>query len=483
MTELKGIPTNDFDLSKEKKLKTSTFKRQKKDTLNIIERTANLQKINVNLLFDRLKIWVDLGENGEKVGFRLGQLMEKSEISYLSPEKKWMVENKKINIPNVKNPYSDAKEEDNEISINKNRKENKYPNCSINYNLYRNTIGINNIYIYNDILVIDITGKFMADYGDLGYLHTNNINEVLDKLKNLGLFSFNNANFLKYAGCFLCDCTLDILFPHETQIIRMINAIGSFCPIISDITKAYKYQYNGILMKRNTLIDQGFSFIFYRKYKELKNSILRETKPVTYTQTIGESGENIAKHTLRLECHLYKMDAIRKFLMIEPKTKGIVLLKDVLKSKEPVILNVLKNLGIDISDLYKRLDGYELNPNFFNKDDYMPFDYFKKMFLAESLANLLKENNFNLPALKNHLLTEYNLDISNPLVNKQINTIKLYLFDFLIFNKPKTVSSIILLLTLITDVYFGELPPKKTVKHRRTKKIKETKGKVLVNFN
>lgn len=476
------IPTNDFDLEKEKRPELSTIKRQRKCAKNIIERTMALTKIKVNLKFDRLKIWVDLNKHGEKVGFRLGQMMKKSDFSYLSPEKKWQVINDVASVTHTKCPYCDEDEYDDEITNNKNGKENKYPNCSLDYNLYRNTIGINNIYIYNDRLIIDITGKFMAEYGDLGCLHKDNIIKVLNKLKDLGLFSFENKKFLKYAGCYLCDCTLDILFPNDLKILRMINAIGSYCPIISDRTKAFKYKHKGILLKRNTLVDQGFSVVVYYKWLELNHRIDEEIKPVMYTQIIGESGENIAKYTLRIEGHLYKMSAIRKFLNIESKTKGFVPLMDVLRSKEPVILSLFKDLGLDIRYLAKSLDGYDLDPKFFNKDDYMPFEYFQKMFFLENLARLLKENKFQIDVLKNHLFTEYNLNIADLKLNRQLNAIKPYLLDFLVYNKPKTISSLIFLFTLITDVYLGEIPPKKPAKRGREKKVKELKEKVSANF-
>ena len=176
------------------------------------------------------------------------------------------------------------------------------------------------------------------------------------------------------------------------------------------------------------------------------------------------------------------MSAIRDFLNIGSKTKGFVPLMDVLKSKEPVILSLFKNLGLDIKYLAKSLDGYDLDPKFFNKDDYMPFEYFQKMFFLENIARLLKENKFQIDVLKKHLFTEYNLNIADLKLNRQLNAIKPYLLDFLVYNKPKTVSSLILLFTLITDVYLGKIPLKKPAKRSKEKKPKESMEKVSANF-
>ena len=52
-----------------------------------------------------------------------------------------------------------------------------------------------------------------------------------------------------------------------------------------------------------------------------------------YISTIGQSGVELAKNTLRLEAHLWRLKDIRAILDIEEKEKYEVLLSDVLGSK------------------------------------------------------------------------------------------------------------------------------------------------------
>ena len=478
VSKTKEIPTNDFDLQKKKQPKLSTIKTQKKNAKNIIERTIDLQKIKVNLMFDRLKICVDLHSHGKKIDFKLGENMKQSNYPYLPSYKQLLIAQKEATPVDIEAFLRKNNEYDEEIDYSKGWKENIYPNCCIDSLLLKNTIGINNIYIYNDRLIIDITGKLMAEYGYLGYLHIDNIKKALNKLKELGLFSFDTEKFLKNAGCFLCDCTLDILFPENKQVKRMINALGSYAPLISDKTKSAKFKKNGIIFKKNTSNDPGFSVDMYDKGEEIKNSVLKEDKPVKYTETIGFDGEEEAKRTLRAECHLYIVEAIRKFLGIDKKVKGFVSLMSVLKSKEPVLLNVLKELHIEMDGLYKSIEDYELNKDFFNKDKYLSAESFDEVIISEWLAYMLKQNDYNLLTLKKHILTEYNFDPNDKVFKERIKGIKKNLFDFLVYRKPKTVSSLILLFTLITDAYLGTLVPKKNLK----KRVVSKKQKIQKNF-
>ena len=319
--------------------------------------------------------------------------------------------------------------------------------------IYKKTLGITNIYINKDILVIDITGKLMAAYGDLGLININNIKECLKKLIDLELFTFNIDKFLKYAGCYLADVTMDLFLGKEKRCKRMINAISSFLPIISKDFNNKKYKRHGLMIRRKSE-DTGYSFIAYMKKSDLNKSILRETKPVRYTEIIGEAGEYIAKSTLRLETHIYKMKDLRKFLNIQATHKGFVPLMAVLRSKQPVILNVLKEMEIDEQKLYNRLSWIQVKDNFLKDEKCLSLDEFKDIVFTEWIAKQIIDNDYNTDITRAHILTEYSIDIDDKLADKIMPALKRGLLNFICYRKPKSISLVILLLTLIYDKYF-----------------------------
>ena len=55
----------------------------------------------------------------------------------------------------------------------------------IPYVIYKEQIGLNNIYIQNGLFIIDITGKWMAENGVLGSLQKDNIHQALQKVLEL----------------------------------------------------------------------------------------------------------------------------------------------------------------------------------------------------------------------------------------------------------------------------------------------------------
>ena len=450
--------TNDFDLKPEKKPALSTVKRQAKQLCSLIATAAlSENKIITNLAFDRLKIWIDLGKYGKKIKFKKGINLVKSDYPSLPPYKQYrqsleLREDKSYGYDYyAEEMYMD--EYDDEVVENKKHK-NIYPNFSIDYELYKKILGINNVYIQNDKLVIDITGKIKADYGILGLISIDNINECLKKLQKLSLFTFDIDKFLKYAGCYIADVTLDILCKDSKKVSRIITAMSSFSPITSDRCVCRKFKRHGLHIKNKS--DQtGHSCVAYSKGEDISNSIERYDKPVRYTEIIGDKGEVLAKITLRLECHIYKMADLRRLLNIPAKEKGFVPLKAVLMSKEPVILKMLNEMGINEYKLKESLTWFILHDNFFNDEEqFTTKNEFQEIVMAEWLAKLFVENNHELDKVKSHIGIEYGFDLNDSYFETIMPRLKDSLYKYLCFRKPHSVTCVLILLNLIHNEYY-----------------------------
>ena len=359
-------------------------------------------------------------------------------------------------VENLAEEKSFTEDENEKLQIADYKNRNKiYLDCAISYEIQRNTIGINNVYIQNDILIIDITGKLVAEYGDFGLITTSNISECLNKLQELNLFYFDTKEYLKYAGVYHVDITMDIYFPHKPQCERMINAISSFLPIISNNFIIQKYKRNGILIKRKSK-NAGWSFVIYCKGEDIKRSILVEDRKVKYTEIIGEEGMFYAERTLRLEAHLYKLDSIRKILNITSEEKGFIKLMDVLNCNEPIFINLIKATGIDIDKIYNSTCWCEFKSNFFFDDNFITEKDLKEIALAEWMTNLLIENNFQMDALRAQLISEYHIDVNSRFAKDLIPKIKENLYNYICFRKPKSVTCVLGLIYIIKSRYLEE---------------------------
>lgn len=74
---------------------------------------------------------------------------------------------------------------------------NIYTNCWIEQ--HKLPPGLNALYIKDDRLIIDVTGKFMADTGFLGYIDIHNIVQCLIKIRDLNHVYFNVAMAIEVA--------------------------------------------------------------------------------------------------------------------------------------------------------------------------------------------------------------------------------------------------------------------------------------------
>ena len=206
----KDPETHDFDLSSGKKPALSSMK----SMLKILDSnlSSTVQVGSFIQLFDKLKFSINLKQHGEDIEFQLNSNsnnMVESDIPdkvptkqeydehlarmYLNPTKSFKVEpdidfreieeglsyalgDNNEDFDNIEFTEDDNNEEENLVSENEvidttnTDNLNIYPNCKILYEIYSRTAGIINIYIKNDVLIIYLSGKFMAERGSLGYL-------------------------------------------------------------------------------------------------------------------------------------------------------------------------------------------------------------------------------------------------------------------------------------------------------------------------
>ena len=490
--------TNDFDLEPEKskakkgrnvktKVPLSTVLTQIKTCKNLLNIARELGNVHIINSFDGLKMWVNLAKHGEQINFRLRNMEESifpalppnphranlEELSnFIASEKlsealKFLKDETAINTndKNIVDELFDNLDDDNEDtefeiteddtdgeSIITNTNNHIYPNSKIPHEIYIHNIGIINIYIKDDILVIWITGKFMSSEGNLGLITRENIRECLNRIINLHLFSFNIDEFIDIAGCYIADNTIDLIFENELQAKRMIDAISSFLPLMSKEYYSRKYKRNGLLISKRTL-KPGFSLAIYCKGEELRHYIKGKPNRATlYTDRIGQTGEDIARRTLRLELHMKKFEAMRELLDI-PKAREFVSLRDVLDSTATPILNILYNLGIDEEKLQKCLTWYELIAEKDEKEKPLSDEEFTELIVAERITELVKQNDFNTAIARAHIITEYNIDSESKLLKGIIPFIKANLYKFLCFRKPKSITAVLNLLNMIYATY------------------------------
>ena len=488
------VPTNDFDLTPDKTKTTknknekrgvplSTIKRQIKDCKKLLEEAKELGNIDIVNSFDGLKMWVDLRENGDLINFQLQNMEEtlypttapnpiitsleklsafKAQENLANVESKLEFDDKDI-VKELFDFENDEEEEDgldfeiteddadSELPIS-NSGSNRYPNSKIPHDIYIKNLGIVNIYIKDDILVIWVTGKIMAEEGALGLITRDNIRECLHRIINLHLFSFDIEAFIEVAGCYIVDNTIDLLFDSELQTTRMINAISSFLPIMSKEYYSQKYKRNGLLIRKRAA-KAGYSLAIYCKGEELRHSLKTQNRATLYTNRIGETGQDIANRTLRLELHMKKFAVIREFLAIPNQERLFVPLRDILDSVAIPILTILYKLGIDEDKLLKHLTWYEPIAEKSKKNESLSEQEFKDLLVAERITELIKDNDFNTAITKAHLSTEYNLAPQSKTISQMIPTIKTNMYRFLCFRKPKSITTVLNLLSMIYETY------------------------------
>lgn len=322
---------------------------------------------------------------------------------------------------------------------------------AIDFDLYKKTIGLNNLYIQHGRLVIDITGKFMANVGYLGKIDRDNIRGCLQRILDLHVISFDIDKLLEVARVYSVDVCVDISYENSERVKTVIEGTSSLLPITTSSCRIYKYRRTGLLLIKKAK-NNGEALTLYHKGEELAYRNSGE-----YRKIIRAIGVELAQRTLRIEYKLYKFENIREALKVESTEDNNILLNDVLNSKEKPILKAFELFEAEPKSLRERIYGWHENePNIDNGISTMSLN---QILIAERYIELLKENNYDIIRTRNHIKTEYSglvneKDITdfNALANSRD-----FIMNFLIYRKPKSITIVLELLAKIYEYYGMEL--------------------------
>ena len=460
------IKTNDFDLIGGKIPPASTVRRQLKIAETLV-RTA--QTVPIVIQFDRLKIAVNLILHGRDIGFSDWGLEDVDDPmqppSYITDRRqkqnnanKFLNEDDEDEDFNLDDFYDEAdfdvdsdevnsddevgtgevieaieeptEPHNNEADIFTDRRVKR----RVRYSDVKDIVGVNNIYLSNGFIFIDITGKFMAGNNDLGSITSNNIHQAIERVLDIGVIGFDADRFIEVAQVFVCDVCVDLLLNSKQQVARYIDGISSFMPLASNRFNITKYGRHGLQMtpKAKTL---GTSLIVYSKGQELSYRLDRTTKATMYTDIIGTEGVRRAERTLRLELKIYSLRKMRQILNVPHLGFGVVALTDVLNSSVPVMLQQFELFCGSPERLLDRitwLHDITIAPDSLT---------LAEIFAAERFVEIFTENNFDLNITRSHIRTEYinvgdtELEYFNKLANLQQNVL-----NFLVYRKPKSIT-------------------------------------------
>lgn len=450
VTAIAEVYVNAVDFMPAKPPAASTYKSHVKNLDKRIIATAQTVPMYNN--FDRLKICVDLRLHGKDIGFKIKTLKTRKhpdkEISYVKREiamhrlmKTVCSSNTDESVPidedDIVETYGIDEAEE---PLPERTGKNLYPNCGIYQNLL--PIGLNAIYVKDDYFIIDVTGKWMASTGNLGYINASNIEQCLMMICIRGYVYYDVSELLKVATVRLCDVTVDLQTSEQRKLVAGMSAMT---PLLIPHYNTYTYK-NGGLIIRGTAKNTGMSFAMYDKGRELED---RRHKYHKYISTIGQSGIDLANEALRLEAHLWRLKDIREILEIEEKEKYEVLLSDVLKSKSKAILNVMKKYDLTEEILRDEIKGFT--------DEYLkPVQSINDvidLLASIGVMSVLTEQKGMYRATRDLLGMYFNIDDDEKLMTKLTKSMRESFYNFTLYFRAKPIKEVLNLLDMIHTIY------------------------------
>lgn len=493
--------TCDYDYKREKSPARSTYLTHLRELSKRIIQTATT--VPVYNSFDRIKMCIDLRVYGEVIGFKIIDMMCRGKLGEpktfleqkMENQRKLHVASRKPvnNLLSLLNTSTITDEDIDEIANNMIIQEyteqddtvttdsvtrlpapeqesepeedflpddfedeeeplpehigkNFYPNCWIEQQ--KLPLGLNAFYIKDDLLIMDITGKFMASNGFLGLISVNNIAQCLRKIRDLHHVYFDVAKAIEIITVRLCDVTLDIKTHKQGDYVR---AVSSIYPFYSANNTIKKYGNTSILIKSKADKVKK-SFIIYNKGKEVR---YERGKYLEYWMEIGNDGLLVADNTLRLEAHLFTFDSMRKYLQLPD---GEIKLTDLLKSKAPVMLNILKDYNITEEKLRDKIKAHVevYLPTVENTKDLtniLAAERIAELQACQRVVQLLEHQQYEFPALIDMVALENGLTDNEALMNELSPFLKHSCYTYLLHYKPKTIKLLLDLLNIIHTAY------------------------------
>ena len=440
---------NTIDLTLGKPPANSTYQTHVRNLNKRIAQTASSIPTYNN--FDRLKICVDLRLYAKQIKFEIVSMHETQHPDkHTSYVQKDIAVKRQIQVISNSPASTAILNEDDFLEsdsidesgepLQKREGKNEYPNCGISQE--RLPTGLNAIYIKDDYFIVDITGKWMAEEGNLGLISIHNIIPALKKVLNQRYVSFNVASALKIATVRLCDVTMDV---ETLKQNKLIAAVSSLSPTFKPSYDTHTYKNGGLIIK-GTAQNTGMSFTMYNKGKELED---KRHSYQTYLSTIGEIGLEKARNTLRLEAHLYRLKDIREILEIPNKESYQVLLEDVLRSKKPAILNVLKKYQMTEEILKDKIlgftDTYLSNPQ--------SADEVRDLLAGIGLMTVLLKQEDMYRATRDFLVNNFRLEDNETIMKNLSKNMQECFYNFNFYFRAPSIRDVLELLDLIHRSY------------------------------
>ncbi len=295
-----------------------------------------------------------------------------------------------------------------------------YPNAKLYYNYLPKGLGNLKIYIDNANLFLSFSGKIAASNGVLGYINSETINSILDKIKNLDIVRFNNDIFLKYAE-FLCgDIVIDF---RVNDLHSVLNAFSSYLPLRTTEYATLQYPSSFLLFQRGRG-NHDYEFSSYAKCTEI-----RQKGSSLYKKIIGNELIN-SNNILRLELRTKTFQAAREFCLPHLKAGQPILFKEILQASESPIRKILEKLEIIQSELIKARGKFIANGWEFEKIKHAELE---RMY---GCLYLLELNNGDLNKVRSLLTVESGKKLPSNYLNNVRDRLQRYITCFM----PRTIA-------------------------------------------
>lgn len=309
-----------------------------------------------------------------------------------------------------------------------------YPNCKLFFDCQPRVLGNIKIYIKSAKLYIQFSGKISADESSLGYINRNNIDEILDMLKNTGIISFDNETLIRHSRVLHCHIVLDV---ETSSPNTLIKAFSSYLPLRTDKYAVLPYASGYEVIQRRKKGE--YEFAIYHKGKEINT---RGTK--LYKKTISDEQINNAQNIVRLELRLFKFIAQRLFLKDSKQVSvseqdtddetgsGNLTLQEALEAPTRPITHILNLIGINEKALKKARGKYLVSHN-----EPKPLKIAEYQRMLGCLA-LLEKNDYDFDKVRSHI--EVELGIKLP--SNYLDDMRERLQDYIACYKPRAIMTL-----------------------------------------
>ncbi len=212
------------------------------------------------------------------------------------------------------------------------------PKCLLN-----EVLGLNAVNLTPKGILLDYTGKIVADKGYLGLLDANNIELAFQKIQDSSFVKFTSIDDLLSSQVLYVDVTTDIEVEDKAKTLYAI----SYYSELNRKCNVKKYNTSGLLFPHISKSHKD-SLVIYDKQKQL--ATLNRNGDSAYIQTIGLDTLEKKKNVLRVERHIGKFADMRSAFELNQK---VITLNDVLYTdKNPVASKFEEVVGMKNAEVF-----------------------------------------------------------------------------------------------------------------------------------